>query len=345
MPHLLKTAPFAHLALAVMAFGFTSKLYAAEDTAWVSMITEGDFDGKNFKNWTARFSGKSEGDNIDTTFRMSTEGYLWANNHGTFKSFGHLYYTKRKYSYYIVRGEYRFTTDVVVNGGAEWATQNNGIMLHCPAPKDVSGDFPASVETQLLGPKNRNDQDRRQSTDWPVGLTGNMCLAGDQFTISYKGNNNYTSHCTSASYPIAWKGTQTPWATGWAETTARVLSDSLIQFTIHGEKVMELGNIRLTSNKSPVKDGYIAIQAEGAPTQFRKLEVLDLVGCMDKASTSYRTYFVKNDATLCEKVTKITNQPSMRGTRKWQNNRHLALKNAAGFPIGIFAADGRKVLP
>jgi len=314
----------------------------AEDSTWVSMITEGDFDGKLFKNWTVRFAGKAVNDNIDTTFRVSPEGYLWAYNHGTFSrtGFGHLYYTKKKYSYYLVRAEYRFTAEVSVSGAAEWTTQNNGVMLHTPEPKDAAGDFPASIEMQLLGPKNKNE-DRIPTADWPVGRTGNMCLAGDKFTIAYNGNSNYTNHCTTASYPNAWKGTQTPWETGWAETTARVLADSLIQFSIHGQKIMELSQIRWTSDKSPVKDGYIAIQAEGAPTQFRKLEVLDLVGCMDKTSPSYRTYFVKNDAALCETVSGIPSIRSRSGTRRWQNGRRIGVHNRAGFPVGIYTLDGR----
>jgi len=33
--------------------------------------------------------------------------------------------------------------------------------------------------------------------------------------------------------------------------------------------------------------------------QFRKVELLKLVGCMEKKSKKYRDYFVKNDANAC----------------------------------------------
>jgi hypothetical protein len=31
-----------------------------------------------------------------------------------------------------------------------------------------------------------------------------------------------------------------------------------------------------------LSEGYIALQAESHPTEFRKVELLNLVGCMDK---------------------------------------------------------------
>jgi hypothetical protein len=50
---------------------------------------------------------------------------------------------------------------------------------------------------------------------------------------------------------------------------------------------------------APVKEGYIAIQAEGTTTMFRKIEVLNLVGCMDRTKAAYRSYFVKDDPSAC----------------------------------------------
>jgi hypothetical protein len=268
----------------------------AEDTDWVSMIPT----GKELTDWTPRFFGKAVGVNPDTVFRMSPEGYLWVDMHTPKSNVGrgHLYYTKKKLSYYIVRAEYGFPKDKPESGYEDWTTQNNGIMELCPAPADVNSEFPFSIETQLLGPKNKNE-DRIPSATWPVGRTGNFCIAGDAFTVNYKGNNSYTSHCTTVTYPDAWKGTQIPWETQWSEITARVLSDSLIQHTIHGVKVMELGNIRLTKGLTPVKDGYVAIQAEGTETLFKTLKYVELIGCMDKTSPAYRSYFVKDNKAAC----------------------------------------------
>ena len=50
---------------------------------------------------------------------------------------------------------------------------------------------------------------------------------------------------------------------------------------------------------TPLTGGYIALQAETAPTDFRKVELLNLEGCMDQRSRSYRAYFVKSNPTMC----------------------------------------------
>ena len=45
--------------------------------------------------------------------------------------------------------------------------------------------------------------------------------------------------------------------------------------------------------------GYISLQAETAPTDFRKVELLNLEGCTDPRSQSYRPYIVKSDPSMC----------------------------------------------
>jgi hypothetical protein len=200
----------------------------------------------------------------------------------------------------MLRAEYRFTAEKSVSGFATWTNQNNGLMIHSPEPAAVTGDWPNSIEVQLLGPKNTNESGVVPSSTWPAGKTANMCIAGDAFYVNYNGNNNYTPHCTPANYPDAWKGTRIPWEGDWADVTVRALADSLLQHYIRGQKVFELTKIRLKSTGAPVKEGYLAIQAEGTPTLFRKLEILDLEGCMDKTKDAYRTYFVKSKPGACE---------------------------------------------
>ena len=48
-----------------------------------------------------------------------------------------------------------------------------------------------------------------------------------------------------------------------------------------------------------LKEGTISLQSESHPVQFRKVELLNLVGCMDKKSASYRDYFLKHDPKAC----------------------------------------------
>ena len=312
----------------------------AEDSAWVSLIPT----GTELTGWTPRFEGKGVGVNPDTVFRMSPEGYLWVDLHTPYSrtGFGHLYYTKQKFSYYLVRAEYKFTKNTSESGFETWTNQNNGLMIHCPEPGTVSGSFPNSIEVQLLGPKNTNG-DPAPTPTWPVGRTGNMCIAGDAFIVTYNGNSNYTNHCTTASYPDAWKGTQTPWEQDFSEITVRVLGDSLIQHIIRGQKVFESAKIRYKSDGKPVKEGYLAIQAEGTATQFRKIEVLNLVGCMDKSQAAYRSYFVKDDPTACAS-TGLRWRDDSDAKYAWSRRASdVAWGHADILAVDLFRADGSRV--
>ena len=46
-------------------------------------------------------------------------------------------------------------------------------------------------------------------------------------------------------------------------------------------------------------EGYISIQAESQGFDFRKIEVLDLCGCMDKKAKNYKSYFVCSKGESC----------------------------------------------
>ena len=48
-----------------------------------------------------------------------------------------------------------------------------------------------------------------------------------------------------------------------------------------------------------LKEGYIALQGESHPTEFRKIELLDLEGCMDPKAKNYKSYFVKGNKAKC----------------------------------------------
>jgi hypothetical protein len=51
---------------------------------------------------------------------------------------------------------------------------------------------------------------------------------------------------------------------------------------------------------TPLTGGYISLQAETAPIDFRKVELLNLEGCMDRTSPAYRAYFVKSRPASCK---------------------------------------------
>jgi hypothetical protein len=48
-----------------------------------------------------------------------------------------------------------------------------------------------------------------------------------------------------------------------------------------------------------LEGGSISLQSESHPVEFRKVELLNLSGCMDKKSKNYRAYFTHNDPAKC----------------------------------------------
>ena len=45
--------------------------------------------------------------------------------------------------------------------------------------------------------------------------------------------------------------------------------------------------------------GFIAIQSETAPTDFRKIELVNLTGCADPKASNYRAWVVNADRSAC----------------------------------------------
>jgi hypothetical protein len=50
----------------------------------------------------------------------------------------------------------------------------------------------------------------------------------------------------------------------------------------------------------PLKEGYIALQAESHPVDFRRIELLNLVGCTDQKAKNYKDYYIKSDTKQCK---------------------------------------------
>jgi hypothetical protein len=49
----------------------------------------------------------------------------------------------------------------------------------------------------------------------------------------------------------------------------------------------------------PLTSGYIALQAETAEIDFRKIELVNLEGCTDKRASTYKSYIVKSNPAMC----------------------------------------------
>jgi hypothetical protein len=48
-----------------------------------------------------------------------------------------------------------------------------------------------------------------------------------------------------------------------------------------------------------IESGFISLQSESHPVDFRKVELLNLAGCMDEKAANYKSYFVKSAPESC----------------------------------------------
>ena len=65
------------------------------------------------------------------------------------------------------------------------------------------------------------------------------------------------------------------------------------------ERIDEIPYMAVKKDGTPLSEGYIALQGESHPTEFRKVEILNLSGCMDPKAKNYKTYFVHRDDSGC----------------------------------------------
>jgi len=231
---------------------------------WISL-----FNGKNLDGWKVKIAGYELNDNYGNTFRVEN-GILKVcyDKYDKFgKRFGHLFY-KDKFSHYILRVEYRFVGKQVP-GGPGWAFRNNGVMIHCQSPESMTKgqSFPVSIEAQILG---GNGTDKRS--------TGSVCTPGTHIVMDGK---LITRHCIS-SKSKTYHGDQ------WVTMEVEVHGNSLIRHIVNGEVVLEYEKPQLDEkdtdakrliNKDKIRDkmlreGYISLQAESHPIEFRKVEIL-----------------------------------------------------------------------
>jgi hypothetical protein len=270
-----------------------------DNEEWIAI-----FNGKDLSGWDIKIAGQPLNDNYkntlrveDSMLRVSYDQYEKFDN-----KFGHLYY-KTPLSYYKLRFQYRFVGNHLADA-PEWADRNSGVMVHSQSAQslNINQPFPVSLEMQLLAGK-----------DTGKTTTGNICTPGTQIHMH---GTLVTDHCinsNSKTYPLE----------QWVNGIVEVYGDSLVRHIINGDTVLtytkpiigggfvsesyswataEITDSVFWINKagSPLKEGYIALQAESQPIDFRRLELLNLAGCTDPKAKNYRSYYIKSDNSQCK---------------------------------------------
>lgn len=239
------------------------------------------FNGQDLNDWAIKIKGQPLGENLHDTFKVE-DGLLKVryDQYSDFDSqFGHVFYDQQDFSYYRLQVEYRFVGEQAPSG-PEWARRNNGMMYHTQAAgtMDLNQDFPLSLEYQLLG----GDGEAPRST-------ANLCTPGTHVVIDGKLRTDHCINSTSNTF----HGDQ------WVTVELEVHGSELAQHRINGELVMEYTGLQ-EDDGTPRDRGYIALQAESHPTDFRKVRLLNLEGCMDEKAKNYKSYLVKHQPEACQ---------------------------------------------
>ncbi len=269
-------------------FFFSCNNYDPNKEEWLPL-----FNGENLNNWDVKIRGYELNDNFGETFYVENSVIkIKYEAYDTFNyRYGHIIH-KNKYSHYKLKIEYRFVGEQA-SGGEGWALRNSGVMLHSQSAASMAKDqdFPISIEAQFLGGNGEGDRP-----------TANLCTPG---THVYMSDTLFTNHCINSTSKT-YHGEQ------WVATEFIVLGDSLIQHFVESELVMEYtkpqigGGVvhdfdeKIKIDGRPLTEGYIALQSESHPVEFRKVELLDLCGCMDKKASNYKSYNVQADNSKCK---------------------------------------------
>ena len=244
------------------SYKFRKTVHERDQQKWVSL-----FNGKNLDNWKIKIAGYKLGENFGNTFRVEN-GILSTryNQYDSFSNkFGALYYDK-KFSNYRLKVEYRFVGETAT-GAPSWGFRDGGIMYHGQSADSIglTQSFPVCLEYNLHG---GNDKDER-----PVGQ---ICTPGTYVEINGKRNESF---CMPPFVKKTFHGDQ--WVTAEIE-----IRDGTFRHFVNGEEIIQFKNPKydpkhavaknlIVNGNDVVKDGYISLQSNSHPMDFRKIEIME----------------------------------------------------------------------
>ena len=239
-----------------------------EKEEWISL-----FDGESLSGWEMKIAGYELNNNYRNTFSVK-DGVIRVSysDYDSFdEKFGHLFYTKKKFKNYHLKMDYRFYgehANLFKNEDEAWNYKNSGVMLHSEDPSKMFLDqeFPVSIEAQFLGGSGERDRP-----------TLNMCSPGTEVDIN---GSQALRHCVSSS-------SKTYHNEDWVSVELIVYSDSIVHHVIDKDTVMTYSNIKigggyLSDNFTdkigePLEEGYISLQSEGHPIEFKNIRIRELI--------------------------------------------------------------------
>jgi hypothetical protein len=228
------------------------------------------FDGRTLRGWTPKITGLPLGEDPRRTFsvqdgaiRVSYDQYERFGG-----AFGHLAY-RRPYSAFRIRFEYRFHGQSLPDV-ERWQHSNSGLMFHGQAPETMTRDqkFPVSLELQLLGAERPDPSP-----------TGNLCTPGTHVVMN---GRLETEHCIFSTSPVLPNDR-------WTRVEVEVTREGGVTHFIDGQPVLRYSApqfdpsdpdakplIQRVGGRLGIGGGYLYLQSEGHPVEFRNIELLEL---------------------------------------------------------------------
>lgn len=259
-----------YISLFLLLFTIVLFSYRSEKTHFIKKQTQkwvSLFNGKDLQGWKPKFAGYKLGENFGNTFRVEN-GLLSVryDQYDSFRTrFGALYHNK-KFTNYRLKVEYRFIGETTP-GAPSWGYRDGGIQFHGqdPASIPLNQTFPVCLEYNLHGGNGKEERPN-----------GEICANGMHVEVDGKRN---TSYCTLPSVKRTFHGDQ------WVTAEIEVRNGNITHFA-NGEKILEYKNPKLDSahalgktliigGNTIVKDGYISLQSNSHPMDFRKVEIME----------------------------------------------------------------------
>ncbi len=242
--------------------GCASLQNRGESSTWHSL-----FNGKDIKDWTVKIHHHEVGDNYGETFRVEDKMIkVRYDQYDTFNNrYGHLYYNT-PYSHFHLKMEYRFA-EPWRKDAPGYTELNSGIMFHSQDPRTMrkEQDWPISVEMQFLA----------QLADGKPRPTGNMCSPGTDVVFNGKIDPRHCINSNSKTYQ----------KDEWIKAELIVRGSEMVTHIINGDTVLRYTNPQIgggvANNYDPeikidgklLDSGFIALQSEGQPIDFRNIRI------------------------------------------------------------------------
>jgi enterochelin esterase family protein len=123
-----------------------------------------------------------------------------------------------------------------------------------------------------------------------------MCSPGTEIVFQGK---LYPDHClNSASPDLRWRamGARRDRGARLGTITHSVNGQKVLEYELpqYGGGAVNPYNTTTKPDGELIDGGYISLQSESHPIDFRKVELLNLAGCMDKSATNYKSYYLKS---------------------------------------------------